>query len=85
EAYIELQENLDILRADPLFNTLNAAQNDQVYQGGPYWYVQSTIYGAHSALDDLFTYIAGVDPQEVSPNPFRNYETDIEATEEASD
>ncbi|MEO1290920.1 MAG: iron-siderophore ABC transporter substrate-binding protein [Chloroflexota bacterium] len=35
EAYIELQENLDILRADPLFNTLNAAQNDQVYLSFP--------------------------------------------------
>ncbi|MCG8352665.1 MAG: hypothetical protein MI924_33280 [Chloroflexales bacterium] len=26
----------------------------------------------HAVLDDLFRYVAGVDPQEVSPNPLLN-------------
>ena len=34
-----------------------------------YW-VRDHPISAHRVLDDLFTYVAGVDPAEVSPNPF---------------
>ncbi|MEM7333554.1 MAG: ABC transporter substrate-binding protein [Chloroflexota bacterium] len=55
---------------DPLFQQLGAVQNETVYQGGVYWSTPG-IYSAHAILDDLFRYVAGVDPEGVAPNPLR--------------
>ncbi|MEM8860012.1 MAG: ABC transporter substrate-binding protein [Chloroflexota bacterium] len=59
---------LENLQADPLFQTLSAAENGTVSEVGVYWTV-SGIYSAHYILDDLFRHVAGVDPEEVAPNP----------------
>jgi iron complex transport system substrate-binding protein len=65
---------IDSLADNPLFQSLNATQNDAVYQVSGYWYGDG-IYSAHHVLDDIFTIIAGVDPAEMSPNPVAN--TDV--------
>ncbi|MCG8347913.1 MAG: iron-siderophore ABC transporter substrate-binding protein [Chloroflexales bacterium] len=70
EMRAENQALIESLADDPLFQTLNAFRNDQVYLAGDYWDGGGGIISAHAALDDLFRYVADVDPQEVSPNPF---------------
>ena len=65
------QEGVDALEDSPVFQALSATQNDAVHQVGGYWQLHG-IYSAHAVLDDLFRYVADVDPQEVSPNPFVN-------------
>lgn len=57
------------LQENPLWNTLSGVQNEHLFVVGSHWQGFG-IFEAHAALDDLFRYIAGVDPQEVSPNPF---------------
>ncbi|MEM9777226.1 MAG: ABC transporter substrate-binding protein, partial [Chloroflexota bacterium] len=57
------------LSEDPLWGTLQAVQNGQNYQVGGHW-VGWGFHAAHEVLDDLFVQVAGVDPAEVSPNPF---------------
>lgn len=58
------------LADDPLWGTLSAFQNEQVYFTGPHW-LANGILEAHIVLDEAFAYFANVDPNEVSPNPFR--------------
>ena len=70
EARAENQAYIDSLADDPLFQTLDAFQNGEVYQAGPYWNGGGSILSTHAALDDLFRHVAGIDPEEVSPNPF---------------
>ncbi|MEM8857510.1 MAG: ABC transporter substrate-binding protein [Chloroflexota bacterium] len=53
---------------DPLFQFLDAAQSGNVYETDIYWAVTG-INTAHYVLDDLFRIVAGVDPEEVAPNP----------------
>ncbi|MEM6430188.1 MAG: iron-siderophore ABC transporter substrate-binding protein [Deinococcota bacterium] len=60
------------LEGDPLWNSLGAVQNSQVYDVGGYW-IGSSFIAAHEILDDLFELVANVEP--TIPNPF------IEATE----
>ncbi|MCG8351528.1 MAG: iron-siderophore ABC transporter substrate-binding protein [Chloroflexales bacterium] len=62
------QTQLNNLFDEPLWQALGAVQNGEVYNGGSYW-IGSGIYAAHNVLDDLFTFVAEVDPAEVSPNP----------------
>jgi len=77
-------EAWELLREDLLWATLGAVQSEQTFQVGGHW-VGWGFPAAHAVLDDLFIYIAGVDPAEVSPNPFLVTEPIPEATEEASD
>ncbi|MEL6406966.1 MAG: ABC transporter substrate-binding protein [Chloroflexota bacterium] len=70
-----------LLSDDPLWGTLEAVQNAQTFQVGGHW-VGWGFPAAHAILDDLFVHVAGVDPAEVSPNPFLI--ENMEATEEAS-
>ncbi|MEL6407936.1 MAG: ABC transporter substrate-binding protein [Chloroflexota bacterium] len=76
-----------ILSDNPLWGTLEAVQNEQAFQVGGQW-VGWGFAAAHEVLDDLFVYVADVDPQEVSPNPFLTEDieddTNMEATEEAN-
>ncbi|MEM8860874.1 MAG: ABC transporter substrate-binding protein, partial [Chloroflexota bacterium] len=67
---VSRQGLIDDLQNDSLFQTLGAAQNDSVHQTGQFWSVTG-IYSAHYILDDLFRNVAGVDPDEVAPNPLR--------------
>lgn len=69
EVEAQAQTILDTLLEDPLWNTLESVQNDHLFIVGSHWQGFG-IFEAHTALDDLFRYIAAVDPQEVSPNPF---------------
>lgn len=62
------QKLLDSLADNALFQSLSAAQNEDVYQVDGYWYGDG-IFSAHKVLDDLFTIIAEVDPAEFAPNP----------------
>ncbi|MEM7335898.1 MAG: ABC transporter substrate-binding protein [Chloroflexota bacterium] len=66
----ESDELTDEFRNDPLYPFLNAAQEGTVYDVDIHWSMTG-IYSAHYVLDDLFRYVAGVDPEVVSPNPLR--------------
>ncbi|MEM8857509.1 MAG: ABC transporter substrate-binding protein [Chloroflexota bacterium] len=55
---------------EPLFQFLGAVQNGNVYPVDVHWNVTG-IYSAHAILDDLFIHVAGVDPEEVAPNPLK--------------
>ncbi|MEM7335899.1 MAG: ABC transporter substrate-binding protein [Chloroflexota bacterium] len=59
---------IDEFQSDPLFQFLSAAESGKVHEVDMHWTVPG-IYSAHFLLDDLFRYVAGVDPEEVSPNP----------------
>jgi len=65
----EAQALLPTLLEDPLWATLEGVQNNHLFIVGSHWQGFG-ILEAHTALDDLFRYIAEVEPQEVSPNPF---------------
>ncbi|QPC81347.1 ABC transporter substrate-binding protein [Phototrophicus methaneseepsis] len=65
----EARQLLPTLQEDPLWNTLEGVQNDHLFIVGSHWQGFG-IFEAQAALDDLFRYVAGVDPQEVAPNPF---------------
>jgi iron complex transport system substrate-binding protein len=57
--------------ANPIWQALPAVQAEQAYRvNASQWMSFGGLSSAHAVLDDLFTYVAGVDPQEVSPNPF---------------
>lgn len=56
------------LQNDPVFQTLDAVQNGNVYEVELYWGMTG-IYAAHAILDDLFRHVAGVDPEKFAPNP----------------
>lgn len=71
EAVTQQATYIDELVENPLWHTLSAVQNDQVYRVGDYWYRGgSYTFAVHQVIDDLFVHLAGVDPAEVSPNPF---------------
>jgi len=58
--------------SNPLWGQLDAVQEEGVYfigGTGEHW-IRENVINAHRVLDDLFIYVAGVDPAEVSPNPF---------------
>lgn len=57
------------IQDQPVWQTLEAVQNDRVYRVGGHW-IGWGFYAAHAVIDDLFTYVAEVDPAEVAPNPF---------------
>jgi iron complex transport system substrate-binding protein len=61
--------NWDAVQASPLWGTLTAAQNGTAYRVTGHW-LGWGIFAAHGIVDDLFTYVAEVDPAQVSPNPF---------------
>jgi ABC-type Fe3+-hydroxamate transport system substrate-binding protein len=64
------------LVANPLWQTLSAVQNGNVYRVSDYWYRGgSYTLAVHQVIDDLFIHLAGVDPAEVSPNPYPVAET----------
>lgn len=63
------RELLPTLESNPLWQTLDAVQNERLFIVGTHWQGFG-IFEAHAGLDDLFRYVLGVDPQEVSPNPF---------------
>ncbi|MEM7799733.1 MAG: ABC transporter substrate-binding protein [Chloroflexota bacterium] len=63
------EEAWALLSEDPLWSTLEAVDNGQNFQVGGHW-VGWGFHAAHEVLDDLFVHVAGVDPAEVSPNPF---------------
>ncbi|MEM7333558.1 MAG: ABC transporter substrate-binding protein, partial [Chloroflexota bacterium] len=59
---------VEAFQNDPLFQALEVAKANQVYETDLHWSVPG-IYSAHAVLDDLFRHVAGVDPEEVAPNP----------------
>lgn len=69
EIAADAEARLVDLRDDPLWGSLDAVQQEQVFEVGGYW-IGSSFIAAHAMLDDLFVYVAEVDPQEVAPNPF---------------
>lgn len=56
------------LLENPIVQQLGAVERGDTYPAGNYWQ-RGGIYSAHAVLDDLFRYAAGVDPDEVAPNP----------------
>ncbi|MEM8861464.1 MAG: ABC transporter substrate-binding protein, partial [Chloroflexota bacterium] len=74
EAFEEMgtssQELVEDFQNDPLFQFLEVSETDNVHEAALYWRVTG-IYSAHAIIDDLFREIAGVDPEEVAPNPLR--------------
>lgn len=55
---------------DPLYQSLGVAESGNVHEVDVYWGTPG-IYSAHYILDDLFRFVAGVDPEEVAPNPLK--------------
>ncbi len=74
---------LESLADDPIWNALDAVQNDRVFPVGGHWHGFGVL-AAHDIIDDLFTIVAGVEP--AIPNPFvpAVEAPETEATEEAS-
>ncbi|MFW5709336.1 MAG: iron-siderophore ABC transporter substrate-binding protein [Chloroflexota bacterium] len=84
EGNADADANWQDVQSSPLWTTLTAAQNETAYRVDGHW-LGWGIFAAHGIIDDLFTYIAGVDPAEVSPNPFlTDAETEGEITPEAT-
>jgi ABC-type Fe3+-hydroxamate transport system substrate-binding protein len=72
------------LFANPVWQSFAASNPERIhYLTGEYW-VREHPYSAHRVIDDLFRYVAKVEPADVSPNPFAyTYpQPDIEATNE---
>ncbi|MEM9955410.1 MAG: iron-siderophore ABC transporter substrate-binding protein, partial [Chloroflexota bacterium] len=69
-------DRLETLQTDPLWGALEAVQNGNLIEVGGYW-IGSSFIAAHYMLDDLFVHVAGVDPQDVSTNPFLDTSTEI--------
>jgi iron complex transport system substrate-binding protein len=69
EVAANAQTALDDLLASPLWSALSAVENERTYEVGGYW-IGSSLHAAHAVIDDLFTYVAEVDPSDVAPNPF---------------
>ncbi|NJO82437.1 MAG: ABC transporter substrate-binding protein [Blastochloris sp.] len=76
----EADANWQTVQESPLWNTLTAAQNGTAYRVTGHW-LGWGIFAAHGIIDDLFTYIAGVDPADVSPNPFLTAAVPVTASE----
>lgn len=70
EAAADARGALDTLRENPLWRALPVIQANEMYMVGGYW-IGSSFHAAHAVLDDLFTYVADVNPAEVAPNPLR--------------
>ncbi len=79
-------ETMAALQENPLWQQLDGVQNDRVFFVEEAFWFAPGIEGVHLLLDDLFRYVAGVDPQDISPNPFLIEATpEPETTEEASE
>ncbi|MBX3013035.1 MAG: ABC transporter substrate-binding protein [Caldilineaceae bacterium] len=63
------QAMVERLQADPLWQQLDAVGKEQVFVVPFYWNAGAVI-GQHKMVDDLFRYVAQVDPATVAPNPF---------------
>lgn len=61
EARQEAEKKLVELKADPLWQKLNAVQKDQVYQVPSYW-IGSGPIAANRVIDDLFKYLVEKEP-----------------------
>lgn len=70
--------------ANPVWQSFASTNPDRIhFLDGEYW-VRDNPISAHRIIDDLFTYVVGVDPSDVSPNPFAyTYQVEAEATAEA--
>ena len=64
-----IKESVAAVESGPIWQSLDAVQNGNAYTVGGHW-VLGGIYDIHKTIDDLFEIVAGVDPAEVSPNPF---------------
>jgi iron complex transport system substrate-binding protein len=69
EEYANAELNWERVQASPLWSALSASQNETAHRVAGHW-LGWGIFAAHGIIDDLFTYIAGVDPGEAAPNPF---------------
>jgi iron complex transport system substrate-binding protein len=56
QARQKVQTEIAKLKADPLWQKLNAVQQGQVYEVPSYW-IGSSILSAHAVVDDLFKYL----------------------------
>lgn len=72
---------IESYRSNPLWATLDAVQNDRLFAKAVYWQSNGLV-SVHAVLDDMFVDFGGVDPAEVSPNPFLASETEEVAAAE---
>ena len=63
------------LESNPLWSSLSAVQEGEFYQVNYSQWISFDFASVNRTVDDLFRYVAGVDPQEVSPNPFLTGDT----------
>lgn len=59
----------EVLTENPLWQTLSAVKAGHAYDVGYYWWGESLL-SAHDMLDDLFAYVAQIEP--ALPNPFED-------------
>ncbi|MEM7800909.1 MAG: ABC transporter substrate-binding protein [Chloroflexota bacterium] len=72
EGTTEANEAIVQLAEDPIWNTLSVVQNEQVFVAGAHWHGFGLL-SAHRVLDDMFAFLAGVEP--TVPNPLASPET----------
>lgn len=68
----EIDQNLEALQQNPIWQHLQVVQDEQVHIVGPYWYRGFTYLQANQILDDLFRYVAHVEPEAADPLAFLN-------------
>lgn len=74
ETAAALQQGLEDFNAsDPLWQSLAGVQAGNVHVVGPHWFRAQTYLAANLILDDLFTYLTGVEP--TIPSPAAEYMT----------
>lgn len=83
EMRAENQAFIESLAENPLYQSLQAVQNDKVFMAGDYWDGGGGIISAHATLDDIFRFVAEVEPEEVAPNPFLSASHDTALVDEA--
>ena len=85
DAVAEQEAYLTEFTEDPIWQALSAVQNGRVYRVGDYWYRGIYFLATQQIIDDLFTHLAGVEPAEISPNPYFPIEAEAmpEITESA--
>lgn len=70
---------LDKFQENPLWQSLNAVRNGQVYEVGPHWIRANTYLLANLMLDDLFNLLT--DTQSTIPNPIVAFGNEADVAE----
>ena len=68
EGRVTAAEQIDDAINGPLWGSLSAVQNEQLYRTGAFWLANGVIE-AHIVVDELITFLTDLEIDEVAPNP----------------